>query len=445
MALTIEFEQKIADGSEGIALEYPGEKLQVFAKDSSEDLIGAVSEISEGDFTPTIVFDSVGVCAKQNDVEYASLHMYSTDGIYGSWLYGNKQQLVIFLLEYDISRQLESADIQLDITRAVNSCRFSFVETPDLLLEDQRSLLDPGAKIRMSFSAGDSRPYDMGYYYADRSSGQELNKIVSIEARGLIGKPLMDQSFDENYSYSLDAVTDVIEALLANAGYTADQYRVESTTAQISMSFDRKKTMYDGLIEILDAQGWQLREHPSGYLIIGSSTYSEFETPGDYEFTYDTDIYSLGFVIDDGEAFTRVCVHTDDYSICVYDDVGIYTSWRIGEQKTYYLQVADGTSSGDATAIAADLADKLSNSGTIESFTGPFRPYLLEGDTAKITKAGEQRTVGLITNIKHVMGKNGFRTEFDVDSGGVVGTGRLKDYIKRLQKKNISSSNRSYT
>jgi hypothetical protein len=283
--------------------------------------------------------------------------------------------------------------------------------------------------------------------YVDRSQGGDTKKMVRLEARGLIGKPLQDQTFDENYnSYTYGNAKTNIEALLADAGYNVDQYRVETTTDNIGLEFDRKKSIYDGLMEILEALDWQIREHPDGYLVIGSSTYSEFIAPSDYEFEYGADCYSRGFVIDDREAYTRVCVHTSDYSVAIYDDVEIYSSWQIGDQKTLYIEVPDGTSSGSATTMAADIAARLNNSGTIETFRGPFRPYLIPEDTAKITKDLEERTVGVITNIRHKMGKaQGFYTEFEVDSGGVQGIGRMKDYIQKLQKKNTGTSTRSYS
>lgn len=447
MALTIEFEQKIADGTEGLALEYPGELLQAFAQDGSGNLQGSTTEVDEGDFTPTLVFDAVGICAQQTGVEYSSLHMYSTDGIYGSWLFGDKQQLVIYLLEYDITDKLDSGNLTIDTTQPVHRVTLEFVETPDLLIDDQRSLLDPGARIRLRFQAGDSDYLDLGTYYVDRSQGGDLKKIVRLEGRGLIGKPLQDQTFDENYNaYAYGNAKTTIEAILADAGYTAEQYRVETTAENIGFTFDRKKKIYDGLVEILEALDWQIREHPDGYLVIGASTYSEFIAPSDYEFDYGPDCYSRGFVIDDREAYTRVCVHTNDWTVAVYEDVEIYTSWQIGDQKTLYIEVPDGTSSGSATSMAADIASKMANTGTIETFRGPFRPYLIPGDTAKITKDLEERTVGIITNITHGLGKRGgFYTEFQVDSGGVQGIGRMKDYIQKLQKKPTGRSTRAYT
>jgi hypothetical protein len=286
----------------------------------------------------------------------------------------------------------------------------------------------------------------MGPFYADRSSGSERNKRVRLEARGMIGKPLKDQSFDENYNaYSFGNVKTNIEALLEDAGYKTEEYRVETSSDNIGMEFDRKKKIFDGLQEILDAQEWLIRERAEGYLVIGSSTYSEFETASDYEFEYGEDLYGMSFASDDNESYTRVCVHTEDYSVAYYTDVTIYTSWKIGEQKTYYLQVPDGTTLASATIIGDDLATKFSNSGTIESFKGPFRPYIIPGDGAKITKDGIERTVGVITNIRHILGQGGFRTEFDVDTGGVVGVGRMKDYIKGLQKKQTKDSTRSYS
>ena len=98
------------------------------------------------------------------------------------------------------------------------------------------------------------------------------------------------------------------------------------------------------------------------------------------------------------------------------------------------------TSLTDAESYANQIADSLQYVGKIESFTGPFRPQLLLGDEAMIVNSEGSTSLGLITEITHRFGKDGFYTDFTVDSGGKLGKGRLSDYIGRITKDRSSSS-----
>ena len=101
---------------------------------------------------------------------------------------------------------------------------------------------------------------------------------------------------------------------------------------------------------------------------------------------------------------------------------------------------AEGTSLADVEKYAKQIAESLQYVGKIESFTGPFRPQLILGDEAVIIDSDGSTSLGLITEITHRFGKEGFYTDFTVDSGGKLGKGRLSDYISRITKDRTSSS-----
>jgi hypothetical protein len=81
----------------------------------------------------------------------------------------------------------------------------------------------------------------------------------------------------------------------------------------------------------------------------------------------------------------------------------------------------------------------LMNVGIIETFTGPFRPYLLVGDDAAIINNNNTKILGLITSVIHRFGKTGFFTEFTVDSGSTSNKTRISDYITKIAGKQVSS------
>lgn len=123
------------------------------------------------------------------------------------------------------------------------------------------------------------------------------------------------------------------------------------------------------------------------------------------------------------------------WNIQIYEDVASFSGWNLQSNKTLFVQVAEGTSTANAQAIATELAGRLESVGKVETFTGPFRPQLLVGDGATIMDSEGNTELGLITEITHNFGKSGFTTNFTVDSGGRLGRGRLSDYIRMIGNK----------
>lgn len=109
----------------------------------------------------------------------------------------------------------------------------------------------------------------------------------------------------------------------------------------------------------------------------------------------------------------------------------------MGKNKTLHVTAAKDTSAEDAQAYANQLASLVGSSGVIESFSGPFRPYLWPGDNAKII-GKTTKLLGVITSIRHKFGKSGFFTEFTVDSGMIAGKTKISDYINKITKSKSS-------
>jgi hypothetical protein len=174
--------------------------------------------------------------------------------------------------------------------------------------------------------------------------------------------------------------------------------------------------------------------------VIGSPTYSAFIQSGIYTFQRGSDIFSRSITRDDMQSYRRVCVHNSDFTLKVYKDVQTYTGWNLQANKTLYVNVPDGTREADAILYADELAVRLENVGKVESFTGPFRPYLTVGDRAIIQDEIGDDDLGIITEVTHTMGRQGYTTEFVVDSGGRAGKGRLSDYIDVITRGKTNGS-----
>jgi hypothetical protein len=289
----------------------------------------------------------------------------------------------------------------------------------------------PASFIQLQFRAGDSEPYPMGCFYVDRTQVKAGDPMVSVDTRNSVGKYLKDQTFDERGYYSTATMAALFAQILTNFGIT--NYYVGANTKQLSIQFSPSQTVLDGITDLLKfTTDWMIRENADGKVVIADRDDTEHTQPGKYTFYRNRDIFSREQTKDDSTCYGRVCVHDQSFNIMVYRPVSYTLSWLPPAQKTYYVSMPDGITNADATALATEIADQLSNSGEVETFVGPFRPHLLPGDEAEIMDADGPTLLGVITTVEHEFGKRGFITTVTIDSGGKVGKPMLSDYLAEI-------------
>lgn len=413
-------------------------------------LYGTPSSRINGEFSNPIWLDSLEVSPKgDSNISNLELKTISGFGIVGSYKTDTAQKLLINEYLFEMDKYLTSGSIKHSIDTPIASFTLN-LENPindnpeyegNVGISEESSLLSPGSKVTFEFSMGDSEIYPMGTFYADRSKFTLLNETISVDGRNIIGKALGDQTFDEDNVFSYNILHELLRDILSKANINSDEMLVENTSVYAGYQFDVKMSYLEGIMEMLKAtDNWQLKELVDGTVVIGSVNFAGFARNSSYVFQRDKDIFTRSIVRDDQEAYRRVCVHNRDFSIKFYQDVETYTGWNLQANKTLYVAVPDGTSLLDAQVYATQIANSLQYVGKIESFTGPFRPQLIIGDEAIITSSKSSASLGLITEITHRFGKDGFYTDFTVDSGGKLGKGRLSDYIGKITKDKTSSS-----
>ena len=449
MQLVFENDGVIGAGIYPDFVQFPKTDGQVFFINNGL-LFGMPSNRLHGNFASPIWQDIVNINPKGDaDLSNLELKTLSGFGIVGCYRTPSAQKLLINEYMFEMDRYLDSGSIKYTMDTPITSFTLSLEnplnENPEyegnVAVSEESSLLSPGSKVVFEFIIGDSEPYPMGTFYVDRSNFQVLNKAINVDGRNIIGKALGDQSFDEENVYPYQILHQTLNSILTRANINADEMLIEQTSTYSGYSFDFNMSYLDGIMEILKAlENWQIKELVDGTVVIGSNTYAGFARNSSYVFERDKDIFSRSIIRDDQEAYRRVCVHNRDFSIKVYRNVQTYTGWNLQANKTLYINVPDGTTLQDAEAYAAQIADSLQYVGKIENFTGPFRPQLILGDEAVIVDSNGSTNLGLITEITHRFGKDGFYTDFTVDSGGRLGKGRLSDYISRITKDRTSSS-----
>lgn len=385
------------------------------------------------------------------DIEMINLKLSNLSGFgtVGSYKTGDCHKLLIYELQVDISEYLNAGKIKHTIDSPISIFNLQ-LENPikdddeNVAISERAFLISPGARIGFSFSMGDSDEFQIGTFYVDRSDFTLLSETVSVDGRNLIGKAFKDQTFGEKHNYSVELLSEVVRKILVDANISPYKMLIANTSIRAGFTFSPNMDYLSGLLEVFKATlDWKIEENTDGTIIVGNSTFQSFTPIGRFEFFRNKDIFSRKIVRDDMNVYRRVCVHDREFSIAVYKDVEEYIGWNLQSNKTLFVNVPEGTELADATIYANELAIRLAKAGKLESFTGPLRPYIVVGDSAVIIDEYGKEELGLITEITHSFGKDGYYTNFTVDSGGVLGKGRIADYISQVTS-DKKETNRTY-
>ena len=439
MQLTFEHTQNIGQGTQPSAIHTPENVVQVLYVTGDNGMIHAMDASTpmgawaNREFNPSYL-----VCADV-DVVHMKLKYISASSIFVAWRnetedgeptptspHNLRHRLAVWSMRQDLSKYLRGGTIELREDDPVSRITLEF-ENPGQIVSDERdTILTPGAALLLFFRSGDSARYPMGRYFVDRNSMGVTAETTRTEGRGLIGKLLADQTFDEENAFEYQPIQDFFTAILESFDVT--NFWVAEADTSRGMEFPPDMDGLTGILEALKTRSkWRIKEDLSGTIGIGRFNDSRFTQPSTYTFQRGSEVFSRDIIREDEPAYSRVCVHNDDRSIEVYRTVDF--RFTMARKKTRHVPIAEGTSLADAQDYADELAALYAAVGVIETFEGPFRPHITEGDSARIQGPGS-RLLGVITWVKHDFGE--FKTHFTVDSGGVRGRARIKDYIEKI-------------
>ena len=441
---------QISHGSYPDIIQFYDTSAQVFFIDSGKINGEPILKLNGDYATPTLEAQSdVSPDINVTNLEIKTLNGF---GAVGSYLSGETHKMIIYEFARDVTRYLKEGTINYSSSTETANLNITFNNPIDKSDEKKRrvfmdpyqeSILEPGAKIILTFSMGEEgEPLDIGNFYVDRSSSGEVSDIATADCRNRIGKALIDQCLCENNTFPLQAISLTLEQVLLNANLTTDEFIIQNTEIQCSFAFDPNTTNRDAINEILKmTTNWKLAELPDGTIVIGEPTFSYFTQNSTYLFARDHEVFRREYTSDDNESYRRVCVHTSDWSVQIYKDVPTYKGWNLADNKTLFVSMPEGISIADATAYAEEIASRLSDVGRIETFDGPFRPQLTIGDEAIVTgHILGNSSKGLIAELDFRFGVNGYFTSFTADSGGRLGKGRLSDYLTKITEPKSSGS-----
>jgi hypothetical protein len=450
MELIFEPVQVVGAGASPNAIHTPENVVQLIYTSTNGSIYAKNASTPMGEWTDLIFGTGFMICDDIN-AEYMKLH-HGASAIFVVWknateegetvpyapgiVHTVRHRIAVWMLRQDLTKYLVNGNLTFRLDDPVSTISLTFENPSYIVSHEQDTLLTPGTNLNLYFRSGDSLRFVMGKYFVDRNSMGVMEGTTEVEASNTIGKLLRDQSFDDDHTYTLRNLEALGIAILESFGVI--DYFVSTTTASVGMEFPPDMKGLDGLEEVIKTtMTWKLAENMNGQIGFGPKTDSRFAQPSTYTFYRDKDIFSRNVTRDDQNAYSRVCIFNETRTIQVYRDVDF--KFVMGRKKTLHVPTAKETTLEHATIYADELAVLLKNVGIIETFTGPFRPYLLVGDDAAIINNNNTKILGLITSVIHRFGKTGFFTEFTVDSGSTSNKTRISDYITKIAGKQVSS------
>jgi hypothetical protein len=441
MQLTFEHHQTgIASGGNPVAYHSPDNIIQVLFTNAgnlySTEAQTPLGEFADRDFrAPTLAAQDTGIA-------HLKLRYLPKVNLFVLWHSANRQRKAVFLMKQEISKYLEYGSISISQQSSPTQSMTLALANPEGIIgaeNESKSEVFPGSRIIVFFKSGSSERVQIGSFYIDRIRFGVTDETLDISSRNLSGKLLTDQTFDEENTYATGNLSDILDSVLEDA--RVPLYAVEFNGRQQAVEFPPDMSISDGIKELINlTDDWIIQEKHDNSIVIGSPTFNRFDQKGIYRFYRDTDCFSRERTREDAEVYSRVCVHDKDFIIAEYRDVSFLSKWNLPRKKTLYVSLPDGATLTTAQNYANKIRDSLSSVGIVETFVGPFRPQLQPGDIAEIVDATGVNQIGVVTEVRHSFGKNGYMTEFTSDSGGKLKKLSLADWITLLNKKKDSSS-----
>lgn len=302
---------------------------------------------------------------------------------------------------------------------------------PEIFNHDA-SLFQPGARLKLNIFMGDSSPYRIGIAWMDETNYDQTAETVKLTGRNTIGYFLKDQTFDDKTKFS-GTTTAVLTDILEYAGLS--NFIVQELTTEKTFEFKPTDALLSGIEEVLEYyttlnNKMEIVELPDGTIVIGFEDWIAGYNPrGYYSFDEGRDVFKRNTTRAADGTYTALRVtgrDSDDNDLKpVTVSINNFPHWSLGKHRTKHLTAPDGLTQNGLQEWAEAQALILQYVGIGEDFSAPFRPHLLVGDVAEVVRDNTGTSLGIVTEVKQVFDRqNGFRTDFSVDSGGVVSKGR---------------------
>lgn len=403
----------------GAVVEYATEETQsLYLADGLKTRTAQISEGHWSDATP-----GAEITVSADDFTAAGWDHPEPTQLYASAILGGDLLFLRYHSSMDITDFVRSGSCKLRDDSQIKQVSLRIANLGPEQFDAPFTLFQPGAKLTVAWTMGDSDPYDIAAAYLDEFDLDRQSAEASMSGRSVTAR-LNDQTFDDNTSFE-GYGNEVVEWILGLAGI--DRYHIGPSDFSQEWTFKPDQTLLSGLKDVFDFfVGWAMIELPDGTICVAyPHQLAEWQQNSVYQFNGNTDVIKRKTKkrLDAAYTAVRVTGKAADGTELTPVTVAVtnFHGWNLGSHKTRHVKAADGLTQSELQDLAEQLAAELQHIGVGESFDGPPRPYLLPGDIASISYGGGSSTdLGIVTSVTHSFGRSGFFTAFTTDSGGVA-------------------------
>ena len=409
------------DGAAGLGavVEWQTEETQSLYL--ADGLQTRTAQISEGHWSDAVPGAQIEVSA--DDFTATGWDHPDPQQLYAAAILGSNMLFLRYHSSMDITQFVRSGSEKLRNDSQIKQVTLRIDNLGPEIFDAPFSLFEPGAKVTVAWTMGDSEPYPLVVAYLDEFDLDRHAAEASMSGRSVTGR-LNDQTFDDSTTFE-GYGNEVVAWIFGMAGI--EKYHIGPSDFSQEWNFSPDQTLLSGLKDVFDFfAGWAMIELPDGTLVVGyPHQIAEYQANSVYQFNGNTEVVKRRTQKRLDAAFTSVRVTgkaADGTELTpVTVSVDNFHGWNLGSHKTRHVKAADGLTQAELQDLAEQLAAELQHIGVGESFDGPPRPYLLPGDIASISYGGGVSTdIGIVTSVTHTFGRSGFFTAFTTDSGGVA-------------------------
>ena len=363
-----------------------------------------------------------------NEVDYSVLKLdHPANGtLYMAAIVDGNLQYLRYVYAADLSSITAQVTYSSQADNPITQISASVKNISSNFFTDVGTLFNPGAKLSLGISYGDSDVYPIGVAYLDEFSFDPKSGTVPVSGRNAIGYFLKESKFGAHTHFE-GLSHEVSKALADFAG--VPKFIAQVGSGNIPFDFEPQQTVMEGFEKFnifynsLEAS-MRLAELPDGTVISGYDSFVEnYQRNSYYTFVLGKEVFSRKTSKTADGAYSGVYVTGKDANGEELAPVSVavdnYRFWNIPANKLLFITAPDGLNQVGLQSFAESEARKQQYIGIGEDFTGPLRPQLLVGDVAEIQDSqGNLTTLGIITEVRHTLGENEISTAFSVDSGG---------------------------
>lgn len=350
---------------------------------------------------------------------YLDIEHHFNDAVFGTSYHDDSVVFLVYEYRVDTTEFSEMGLIQHQPNNSIKVATIELSKAGEARLRDSLySLFSPGTAIDLKLQAGTDEPVVVERLAVSAVSWDEVRSKTTITARNTVALKLLNQTFDDQNTFS-GTVTEIVTAVLASAGIAAILMDANATSTAVTFAADQ--AILDGLSDFCSLYGWYIDTDNLDNILVGTDAFiQQYKTIVIHEFIRDDEVFSRYLDRGDKHIYTRVCVRRKGGTpLQIYGTVPAY-AYDVPSKRTLYKDVAETVTDVEMEAIRDALISNMQYSGVEETFTAAFRPELHIGDGVLITAKDATVFAGIIIDVQHVFGHEGYFTQFSVCCGGTM-------------------------